>query len=214
MRPRPIARQMSIDATTLVWPASDGVSYASWGRRLAALAIDAVLLSIAPFLLVVVGYIQGVGEGEENLYAMLDWFIFGIIIAVAFGIVSSAFYFTLLVARNGQTVGKRAVGIAVRDSRDVTQRIGYCGRSPASSSQPSCGRSTTCLESSTVSGRCGTRARKPGTTRFPAASSCASDSRDGRSRHRSEASAVGSRRGRRLRRAHAGVRSPAPRGPC
>jgi uncharacterized RDD family membrane protein YckC len=116
---------MSIDATTFVRPAPDGVSYASWVRRLAALAIDAVLLSIVPFLLVVVGYIQGVREGEENLYAMLDWFIFGMIIAVAFGIISSAFYFTLLVGRNGQTVGKKVVGVAVRDSRDATQRIGY-----------------------------------------------------------------------------------------
>jgi uncharacterized RDD family membrane protein YckC len=116
---------MTIDTTIWLPSASDRVSYASWGRRLAALAIDSGLLSIVPALLVVVGYIEGVREGEENLYAMLDWFIFGVVIAVAFGIVSSALYFTLCVGRNGQTVGKRAVGVAVRDSRDVTQRIGY-----------------------------------------------------------------------------------------
>jgi uncharacterized RDD family membrane protein YckC len=116
---------MTIDATTLVPAASGGVNYASWGRRLAAIAIDAVLLSIAPFAFVVFAYFQGIGKGDENLYAMLDWFVFGITVAVAFGIVSSALYFTLLVGRSGQTVGKRVVGVAVRDSRDMTQRIGY-----------------------------------------------------------------------------------------
>jgi len=116
---------MTTEAKTLVRSASGSVRYASWGPRLAAIAIDAVLLSIAPVAFVVFGYFQGVREGDENLYAMLDWFVFGISIAVAFGIVSSALYFTLLVGGSGQTVGKRAVGVAVRDARDITQRIGY-----------------------------------------------------------------------------------------
>jgi uncharacterized RDD family membrane protein YckC len=99
-------------------------SYASWGRRLVAVAIDVVLLSIAPFVVLVAIYILEV-ENEENLYAMLDWLVFGLMLAVALAVVSAALYFTLCVGRNGQTVGKRMVGVAVRDAQDPGRRIGY-----------------------------------------------------------------------------------------
>ena len=104
---------------------ADPPSYAAWGRRLAAIAIDLILVSIAPFVLAVVVFATAGAGGDDDLYASLDRFVVGVLLAGVLSVVLSTLYFTMLVARTGQTVGKKLVGIAVRDARDVARRIGY-----------------------------------------------------------------------------------------
>jgi uncharacterized RDD family membrane protein YckC len=99
---------------------------ASWVRRLAALAIDWLVLSIVPGL-IVVGFFIAAGrlDPAEDLYEVLDTIISGIVLAALVAVVSSTLYFTVLVGRGGQTVGKKTMGIAVRDADDARSPIGY-----------------------------------------------------------------------------------------
>jgi uncharacterized RDD family membrane protein YckC len=91
--------------------------YASWGRRLAALLIDGVIVTVVclvPILLIILA-----AEDEDDIAAAVIW------PAIAFLIVFPAVYHTVLVALTGQTLGKRMLGIAVRDAEQEGAAIGY-----------------------------------------------------------------------------------------
>jgi uncharacterized RDD family membrane protein YckC len=105
---------------------ADMRDYASWLRRLTAFALDWLLLSILPGV-ILGGFIIAAGtlDPGEELYAVLDTIVLGVVLAALVVVVSSTLYFTLCVGRSGQTVGKRAVRIAIRDAEDVAQPIGY-----------------------------------------------------------------------------------------
>jgi uncharacterized RDD family membrane protein YckC len=80
--------------------------YAGWGRRFAAWLIDGVLLWLLPTLGALVGLHAGLG-----LYPL--------------GALAAAAYFTVCHGGlQGQTLGKRIVGITVRDAESLG-RIGY-----------------------------------------------------------------------------------------
>lgn len=101
------------------------LSYASWGRRLIAIVIDALLFVLVPVIFGVVGFMSAANTAEDDLYGALDLFVGSIMLGFVVAVALAAVYFTLLVGWNGQTLGKRVLGIAVRDARDLTQPIGY-----------------------------------------------------------------------------------------
>lgn len=112
--------------TSIVPPESPAspVSYASWVRQFGAFVIDIIVVAAFPLAVMTVGIVRAT-NAENNLYASLDQLVGGIALAALLLIVVSTLYFTVLVAKTGQTLGMRIVGITVRDAKDTTRRIGY-----------------------------------------------------------------------------------------
>jgi uncharacterized RDD family membrane protein YckC len=96
----------------------DGLRYASWGRRLVAVGIDAVLLAI-----VVITTALASGVTLEQLNEELRGE--GGIVAVLLFVVPEAVYDTLMIGSRNQTFGKMAMKITVLDAGDGSSRIGY-----------------------------------------------------------------------------------------
>ena len=103
----------------------EAVSHASWGRRLIAIVIDALLFALVPVIFGFVGFMFAANAAEDDLYGALDMFVGSILLGFVVAAVGATVYFTVFVGRNGQTLGKRVLGIAVRDAHDATQPIGY-----------------------------------------------------------------------------------------
>ena len=96
----------------------DELRYASWGRRLVAVAIDAVLLAI-----VVIATALAAGVTLDQLNEELRGE--GGIVAVLLFVVPEAVYDTLMIGSRNQTFGKMAMKITVLDAGDGSTRIGY-----------------------------------------------------------------------------------------
>jgi uncharacterized RDD family membrane protein YckC len=103
----------------------DAVSHASWGRRFIAIVIDVLLFVLVPVMFGLVGFVIAGNAAEDDLYGALDMFVGSILLGFVVAMVGATVYFTLFIGRNGQTLGKRVAGIAVRDAGDTTQPIGY-----------------------------------------------------------------------------------------
>jgi uncharacterized RDD family membrane protein YckC len=91
--------------------------YASWARRLVAVAIDGLIVGGVT----AVAVMSAVGLEEAN-DAILDGsaaFIF-----VAF-ILAPGIYHTLMVGNRGQTIGKIALGIKIVDDEHPERAFGY-----------------------------------------------------------------------------------------
>ncbi|TML81572.1 MAG: zinc-ribbon domain-containing protein [Actinobacteria bacterium] len=106
-----------------------GVQYAEWWQRAVALIIDAVITGIPAGIIIALAGLSTVGQltrtdefGNRTLNApAFRHLILGVLIAFAIGIL----YRTLLEgSARGQTVGKMAMRIAVRDVDDGGS-IGY-----------------------------------------------------------------------------------------
>ena len=89
---------------------NDAVQLASRWRRLAATAIDALLVPALSFFLVMVA---GVVEDAED-FADESWMLHVLLIAIASYLLLNG----LPLYRRGQTLGKAALGIAVRSAAD------------------------------------------------------------------------------------------------
>ena len=90
---------------------------ASWGRRLAALALDGLILGAAVFGAVM---LAGVSMTELN-----DLLVDGdTMTLIALFVLPEAFYDTVMIGSRNQTLGKMAVGIKVVDADDRAP-IGY-----------------------------------------------------------------------------------------
>lgn len=105
----------------------DGVELASWGRRLAAYAIDWIVLGIVSLVLgAVLGIWGSITELAESVAGASDAEItsaFQTFVAANAGallafsmlqLVASGLYHVCLTATRGRTIGKRVVGIRVR----------------------------------------------------------------------------------------------------
>jgi uncharacterized RDD family membrane protein YckC len=92
--------------------------YASWGRRLVAVAIDGVILAT-----VVITTALAAGVSIERLDEELRGE--GGIVAVLLLVVPEAVYDTLMIGSRNQTLGKMAMKITVLDASDGSTRIGY-----------------------------------------------------------------------------------------
>lgn len=92
--------------------------YASWGRRVGAYLLDALVIAVPFIVIIVIALLAGDPEEDDS-----TWGIIGI--AYLLTIVAPFIYFTVMHGReSGQTLGKRWVGIRVAD--DSTGRsIGY-----------------------------------------------------------------------------------------
>jgi len=92
--------------------------YASWGRRVGAYLLDALVIAVPFIVIIVIALLAGDPEEDDG-----TWGIIGI--AYLLTIVAPFIYFTVMHGReSGQTLGKRWVGIRVAD--DSTGRsIGY-----------------------------------------------------------------------------------------
>jgi uncharacterized RDD family membrane protein YckC len=92
--------------------------YASWGRRVGAYLLDALVIAVPFIVIIVIALLAGNPEEDDG-----TWGIIGI--AYLLTIVAPFIYFTVMQGReSGQTLGKRWVGIRVAD--DSTGRsIGY-----------------------------------------------------------------------------------------
>ena len=91
--------------------------YASWGRRLAAVALDALILGV-----LVVATALAAGLSPEQLNEELR--AADGIVALLLFVVPEAVYDTLMIGSRNQTIGKRALHIAVLDASG-NGRIGY-----------------------------------------------------------------------------------------
>jgi uncharacterized RDD family membrane protein YckC len=90
---------------------------ASWGRRLAALALDGLILGGTVFAAVT---LAGVSPAELN-----DLLIEGdTAVLLALFVLPEAIYDTVMIGSRNQTIGKMAVGIKVVDADDRAP-IGY-----------------------------------------------------------------------------------------
>jgi uncharacterized RDD family membrane protein YckC len=95
-------------------PPESWTGYASWGRRLGALLIDAVVLSAAAFVLsAMIGGAVGGGTSSAAAGFLTTYLVFWLVYGLA-----AAVYAPAMLARrgecNGQTLGKQALGIRVR----------------------------------------------------------------------------------------------------
>ena len=93
------------------------MTYASWGRRLAAVALDALILAV-----IVVATALAAGLSPEQLNEELR--AADGIVALLLFVVPEAVYETLMIGSRNQTLGKRALHIAVVDAGG-SGRIGY-----------------------------------------------------------------------------------------
>ena len=110
--------RVSVDAAAPASPSDappqSWTAYASWGRRLGALLIDAVVLTAAAFVLsAMIGAAVGGGTSSAAAGIVTTYLIFWLVYALA-----AAVYAPAMLARrgecNGQTLGKQALGIRVR----------------------------------------------------------------------------------------------------
>ena len=92
--------------------------YASWGRRLVAVAIDGVILAT-----VVITTALAAGVSIERLDEELCGE--GGIVAVLLLVVPEAVYDTLMIGSRNQTLGKMAMKITVLDAAGGRGNIGY-----------------------------------------------------------------------------------------
>ena len=92
--------------------------FASWGRRLAALVLDSLLLAVT---VVVTALVAGVTA--EQLQAEIE--AADGIVALLLFVVPKAVYDTLMIGSRNQTFGKMALKISVVDAGDGRTRIGY-----------------------------------------------------------------------------------------
>jgi len=97
---------------------TDGLRYASWGRRLAAVAIDAVILAA---VVITTALVAGVPLERLNEEIRSE----GGIVAVLLFVVPEAVYDTLMIGSRSQTLGKMAMRITVFDAADGRTPIGY-----------------------------------------------------------------------------------------
>ncbi len=99
--------------------ASDGAAreLASWGRRLAALLVDGIVLGLVIAVAILAAGIEvtelrdRIADGEMLLFV----FIF---------LIPEAIYYTALIGSRSQTIGKMALGLEVVDA-DSRSPIGY-----------------------------------------------------------------------------------------
>jgi uncharacterized RDD family membrane protein YckC len=90
---------------------------ASWGRRLAAVALDGMILAAAVLFAVT---LAGVSPAELN-----DLLVEGdTAVLLALFVLPEAIYETVMIGSRNQTLGKMAVGIKVVDAEDRAP-IGY-----------------------------------------------------------------------------------------
>jgi uncharacterized RDD family membrane protein YckC len=90
---------------------------ASWGRRLAALSLDGLILGVTVIAAVL---LAGVSLSELN-----DLLIEGdTLVVIALFVLPEAIYDTVMIGSRNQTIGKMAVGIKVVDADDRAP-IGY-----------------------------------------------------------------------------------------
>jgi uncharacterized RDD family membrane protein YckC len=90
---------------------------ASWGRRLAALSLDGLILGVTVVAAVL---LAGVSLSELN-----DLLIEGdTLVVIALFVLPEAIYDTVMIGSRNQTLGKMAVGIKVVDADDRAP-IGY-----------------------------------------------------------------------------------------
>lgn len=99
-------------------PPPDGTRYASWGRRLAAVAIDGVILAT---VVITTALVAGVPIERLNEEIRSE----GGIVAVLLFVVPEAVYDTLMIGSRNQTLGKMAMKITVLDAGDGRTSIGY-----------------------------------------------------------------------------------------
>jgi len=92
--------------------------YASWGRRVGAYLLDALVIAVPFIVIIVIALLAGDPEEDDG-----TWGIIGI--AYLLTIVAPFIYFTVMHGReSGQTLGKRWVGIRVADD-STGNSIGY-----------------------------------------------------------------------------------------
>ena len=95
--------------------------YASWGQRAGALLLDGLVI-VAPFFLLAFVLLLVIGPDDNS--ATDDSAGYGALVGIVAMIVAP-FYFTLMHGRpSGQTLGKRALKIAVRREGSLAS-IGY-----------------------------------------------------------------------------------------
>ena len=129
---------------------------ASWGRRLAALLIDSVVLATIITVTVLAAGVpldemnDRIRNGESLLHALA--------LRRAGGDLHTA-----LIGSRNQTFGKMAVGIKVVDEK-TAHRSATGGRSPAGSRPRSSGRCSGCPASSITCGRSATAAQADAST--------------------------------------------------
>lgn len=105
--------------------------YASWGQRAHALLLDGLVI-VAPFFLLAFVLLLVIGPDDNS--ATDDSAGYGALVGIVAMIVAP-FYFTLMHGRpSGQTVGKRALKIAVRHASPASRRARPASRIPAPSS--------------------------------------------------------------------------------
>jgi uncharacterized RDD family membrane protein YckC len=98
-------------------PPEGGVVYSGWWRRAGALIIDSILVSVVFLVVILLALLVTVIN--EDLGRIL------VVLAILFGLVWSFFYWIYFTGRApGQTVGKKALGIRVRNA-DEDRAIGY-----------------------------------------------------------------------------------------
>jgi uncharacterized RDD family membrane protein YckC len=98
-------------------PPEGGVVYSGWWRRAGALIIDSILVSVVFLVVILLALLVAVIN--EDLGRILG------VLAILFGLVWSFFYWIYFTGRApGQTVGKKALGIRVRNA-DEDRAIGY-----------------------------------------------------------------------------------------
>jgi uncharacterized RDD family membrane protein YckC len=114
-----------------VWDEPLQVVLAPWWKRFVAMLVDAMILALAYFI-VIAGVVAVAGHhgttspsGPANPPAGAGSIALGIVGAfVLFSLPLGLYYGILNGSRRGQTVGKMALGIAVRDARTGT-RLGF-----------------------------------------------------------------------------------------
>lgn len=106
-----------------------GVALAPWWKRLVAAFIDGAILSV--FYFIVLAVIGAAAKGSSNGSTTSTTthnggalFLGFIVVAVLASIPNSIYFGALNGSRRGQTLGKMALGIAVRDAR-TGDRIGF-----------------------------------------------------------------------------------------
>jgi uncharacterized RDD family membrane protein YckC len=93
--------------------------YASWGRRVGAYLLDALVIAVPLIAIVVIALLAGNPEDDDDN----SWGVIGI--AYLLTIVAPFVYFTVMHGRErGQTLGKRWLGIRVADD-STGKSIGY-----------------------------------------------------------------------------------------
>jgi uncharacterized RDD family membrane protein YckC len=93
---------------------------AQWWKRLVAIIIDGVILGLTFFVIALVIGAAAAGHTTSNTdqtatgrSLLAAYFVFSLIAAIP----ASIYYAAMNGSRRGQTVGKMALGIAVRDAR-------------------------------------------------------------------------------------------------